>query len=81
MRAIRIPTHKMHGTVVFCEQANFNLKTIVQAIEKSAIIDALDDTSGNRSQAAKLLGIKRTTLLMKMKKLGVSAANFQGSAP
>lgn len=77
MRTLRIPTRKMMGVAVMCDQEGFNLKTVMQAIEKSAIIDALDDTIGNRTKAAKLLGINRTTLIMKMKKLNITALNFQ----
>jgi two-component system response regulator HydG len=39
--------------------------------EKQALIDALKNTNGNKSMAAKLLGIGRTSLYQKMKALGL----------
>ncbi|MGC7847131.1 sigma-54-dependent transcriptional regulator [Desulforudis sp. 1088] len=40
--------------------------------EKEMIIRALRKSGGNRSQAARLLGIARTTLLFRMKKYGIN---------
>ena len=42
-------------------------------IERGWICRALDHTSGNRSQAARLLGITRQTLLYRMQKHGIDA--------
>jgi DNA-binding NtrC family response regulator len=39
--------------------------------EKQALVDALRQTGGNRSRAAKLLGIGRTSLYQKIKDLGL----------
>jgi DNA-binding NtrC family response regulator len=41
-------------------------------MEKEYIAFVLHSTQSNKSEAAKLLGMKRTTLLMRMKKLGLS---------
>ncbi len=49
--------------------------TLAQArekAEKTQIIEALEKTSGQIGQAAKLLGVSRTTLWEKMQKLGIS---------
>ena len=43
-----------------------------EAVEKKAIIDALESCGGNRSRAAKALGVGRNTLLRKMKRYGIS---------
>jgi DNA-binding NtrC family response regulator len=40
-------------------------------LEARAIRQALDQTGGNNTQAARLLGIHRDTLITKMKKLGI----------
>jgi DNA-binding NtrC family response regulator len=39
--------------------------------ERAAIVDALSATGGNRVQAAQRLGIARSTLLEKIKRLGI----------
>ncbi len=40
-------------------------------LERDAILAALERAGGNRTRAARELGIHRTTLLRKLKKLGV----------
>ncbi len=56
-------------------QANGNgtldLKTQVEAIERHAILKALEASGGNRRQAASLLGISLRTLFYKMRRLPV----------
>ena len=44
----------------------------VQALERRLIQDALGQAGGNRTQAAKLLGISRNGLAIKMEKLGLA---------
>lgn len=44
----------------------------LEEIEKAAIIQTLEETGGNKSEAAKLLNITRTTLNNKIKKYGIS---------
>lgn len=46
--------------------AGFFLEQAVEIVEKGMIARALDRTSANQSQAAKLLGIHRNTLQRKM---------------
>ncbi|QNB47645.1 hypothetical protein BR63_16010 [Thermanaerosceptrum fracticalcis] len=46
----------------------FNLKLVVEEIEKQVIQRALERTNGNRIQAAKLLGISRANIYQKMEK-------------
>ena len=48
-----------------------NLNEAVTNLERYLITEALRRTNGVKSKAAKLLGIKRTTLLHKMKKNGI----------
>ena len=47
-----------------------SLETYVKDIERQFIKLSLDKTKGNKRQAADLLGLKRTTLVEKMKRLG-----------
>ncbi len=48
-----------------------NLNEMVSAMERSMIIKALEQAGGVRSKAAQLLGLNRTTLLEKMKKMRI----------
>lgn len=43
----------------------------VDAYEKKLILEALEFEDWNQTKAAKLLGIKRTTLIEKMKRRGI----------
>jgi DNA-binding NtrC family response regulator len=45
-----------------------DLRAEVEAFENRLILQALEATGGNRNQAAQLLGVKRTTLVEKLKK-------------
>jgi DNA-binding NtrC family response regulator len=47
-----------------------DMPAYLAAIEKDLIHRALDRTKGNRNRAADLLGIKRTTLVEKLRRLG-----------
>jgi len=47
-----------------------NLKDAVKQVENALIRRALDQTGGNRTEAAALLGLNRTTLVEKLRKLG-----------
>ncbi len=46
-----------------------DLSSIVSEIERELLIQTLDKTGGNKMQAAKLLNMKRTTLVEKIKRL------------
>ncbi len=48
-----------------------DLNQMVRSMERSLIQEALQRTGGVRSKAAQLLGLNRTTLLEKMKKMGI----------
>lgn len=48
------------------------MREVMAEIEKQMIIEALNDARGNRSQAAKILGIYRRLLYAKMKEYGIA---------
>jgi DNA-binding NtrC family response regulator len=50
-----------------------NLKEALQRFEDSMIKQALTSTNGNKNQAAKILGLNRTTLVEKLRKRSVAA--------
>jgi transcriptional regulator with PAS, ATPase and Fis domain len=51
------------------------LKAAIEAVEKARIIDALARFGGNRTKAAKYLGISRRSLMYKIKKYGLARRN------
>ncbi|MCK5534741.1 hypothetical protein KAI68_06455 [bacterium] len=52
-------------------------KFILTAIEKPLIEDVLEKCSGNKVQAAQILGINRNTLHTKIKKLGIKIEKWK----
>ncbi len=48
-----------------------DLNETLENVERRLIVDALERTSGNRKRAAALLGLRRTTLVEKLKRLGL----------
>ncbi|HPN65111.1 MAG TPA: helix-turn-helix domain-containing protein, partial [Candidatus Goldiibacteriota bacterium] len=47
------------------------LENEVELFERKKIQSALDKSNGNKAKAAEILGINRTTLLAKIKKMGI----------
>jgi len=43
----------------------------LEEVEKAYILWAIESVGGNKTKAAKLMGINRTTLIMRMKKFGI----------
>lgn len=52
-------------------EEGIDLNSIVDSMERDLIVKALERTGGVRSRAAALLGLNRTTLIEKMKKMGI----------
>ncbi len=46
------------------------------AYERLRLLDALDEAQGNKSEAARLLGLPRSTFFSKLKKHGIAAPSF-----
>jgi DNA-binding NtrC family response regulator len=44
----------------------------LKEVEKDMILRTLDETAGNRTHAAKQLGISRRTLQLKLKEYGIN---------
>jgi transcriptional regulator with GAF, ATPase, and Fis domain len=55
------------------EDGGIDLNKAVSGLERSLIMQALEKANGVRSKAAQLLKLNRTTLLEKMKKMGIDA--------
>jgi DNA-binding NtrC family response regulator len=56
---------------------SMNFDTVVGQFERSILEQALTKTGGNKTAAAELLGLKRTTLIMKLRGLQDSQALLQ----
>ncbi len=54
------------------QEKNMSLKEFLEDIENKLLIEALEKSGGIKNKAAKLLGIKRTTLIEKLKKKGLN---------
>lgn len=48
------------------------LRVLVDDVERAALLEALESSGGNRSKAAKALGISRRTILRRMKRFKIS---------
>lgn len=60
-------------TLATMQGLELGLKEFLDALEDRLLDEALEKSSGVKNQAAELLGIKRTTLIEKLKKRGVKA--------
>ena len=58
---------------VLLDRADFKLKDYMSDIEASFIRAAIDQGSGSVPEAANILGLRRTTLIEKLKKFGMNA--------
>src|SRR5262249_2453899 len=61
--------------VSFSQALNF--ESLVSQFEQSILRQALHQTGGNKTAAADLLGLKRTTLIMKLRYMNDSAELMQ----
>lgn len=64
----RSPDEFIWPTLAVLEKMQLNLKEFLDAAEDRLIDEALQKSDGVKNQAAELLGIKRTTLIEKLKK-------------
>jgi DNA-binding NtrC family response regulator len=53
------------------ESESLDLRSAVESLERHLINQALEASGGNRTEAAALLGLNRTTLVEKLRKYGV----------
>lgn len=52
-------------------ESGLDMFELIDLLEKQLLADALKRTNNNKAQAAKLLGINRTTFIMKLKVKGL----------
>jgi nitrogen regulation protein NR(I) len=65
--------HPSGGAEVEIQDTGINLNALIDDMEKNLILKAIEKSGGVRSRAAGLLGLNRTTLIEKMKKMGIKA--------
>jgi len=66
-----------HGTAAEAGSLQTSLKTSMAHPERRLIMEALERSNWRRDAAARALGINRTTLYKKLKRLGISLAELQ----
>lgn len=63
--------HVVHSQDISWESGQIDFNELINDFETQLIIQALKQTDGNKKEAAKLLNLKRTTLLEKIKKKAI----------
>lgn len=59
-------------------EEGIDFSTVVSQVERELLLQTLDKTGGNKMQAAKLLNMKRTTLVEKIKRLEIEEPGDNG---
>jgi sigma-54 specific flagellar transcriptional regulator A len=72
-RGARVPAAAARAAPVELPEEGLDLKAHLQAIEQSLILQALNESGGVVARAAELLNLRRTTLVEKLRKYGLSA--------
>ena len=57
-------------------ELQYSLKRCLDGLERKLLIDALKETKGNKARASRLLDVKRTTFLMKMRKFNIKPEEY-----
>jgi nitrogen regulation protein NR(I) len=70
----------IHNGTVEIDENGIDLDDLISNIERNLIQKALERAGGVRSKAAQLLGLNRTTLLEKIKKMGIETGKRPVSA-
>ncbi len=73
------PTHVRRPDAAAPSEGH-GLRERVDAFERQLLQDALSSAAGNRTEAAKVLGIGRATLHDKLRKYGIGEASSEGSS-
>ncbi len=70
----RIPVNGGFSAAAIPDQG-IDFSSVVSGVERELLLQTLDKTGGNKMQAAKLLNMKRTTLVEKIKRLQIEEAD------
>ena len=69
------------GYLTYDLRVRMRLKERLDAYERGLIVAALNEASGNRTHAARALGLNRGTLHSKLHKYGLAAADDEEDEP
>ena len=72
IRASDLSYRILAQTVISNNTGHSSLDERIAVMEKEEIVKALRKTSGNRSMAARLLGLERTTLIYRINRYGLN---------
>jgi two-component system response regulator PilR (NtrC family) len=64
----------------FVPETGLDLERVVEDFERSILISALERTGGNRTEAARLLGVSFRSLRYRLSKLGITGTDGSGEA-
>lgn len=76
MDNIKVLIAEAKGNLIEENKGKLYLQVINQ-VEKALIENVLEHTEGNKLKAAKILGINRNTLHVKIMKLGINPARYK----
>ncbi len=62
----------LRQSFVYIPEEGINLKKMVEGFEKELLLEALEKTGWIKNKATNLLGLNRTTLVEKLKKLKIT---------
>ena len=77
--AIEAATMDPFEAITMLPQEGLDLRAHLLAIERRLVEQALERANGTVAQAARLLNLRRTTLVEKLRKLGIAAADAEGA--
>ena len=72
-RKLEVEQRDINSTNVSWENGQVDFKELINDFETELIVQAMKFTEGNKKEAARLLKLKRTTLLEKIKKKNISS--------
>ncbi|NWF52952.1 MAG: sigma-54-dependent Fis family transcriptional regulator [Nitrospirae bacterium] len=74
-------SNEVHAINIGIPECGIDINSVVRNIERKLILEALGKTGGIKNRAAKILGLNRTTLIEKMKKMGIELQKTVISLP
>src|ERR1700733_13040246 len=77
--AIEAATLDPFAALTILPQEGLDLRAHLLSIERRLVEQALERANGTVAQAARLLGLRRTTLVEKLRKLGIATSEAEAA--